>query len=152
MLPGAIRAGGLATRLRPTTERVPKALIEVAGRPFICWQLDYLSKQRVTRVVVCVGHLGELIERAIGAGSSFGLKTEYAFDGPRLLGTGGALRRALPILGDAFFGLYGDSYLPIAFDSVQAAFERSGRPALMTLIRNDNQWDKSNVRFEGGAI
>jgi NDP-sugar pyrophosphorylase family protein len=93
-----------------------------------------------------------LIERAIGTGSSFGLKTEYAFDGPRLLGTGGALRRALPILGDAFFVLYGDSYLPIAFDSVQAAFERCGRPALMTLIRNDNQWDRSNVRFEGGAI
>ena len=126
--PVAILAGGLATRMRPVTERIPKALIEVAGRPFIEHQLTLLRREGVARVVLCVGFLGEMIEASVGDGARFGLSVSYSFDGERLLGTGGALRHALPMLGEQFFVLYGDSYLDISYAPVQAAFRRSGRP------------------------
>jgi NDP-sugar pyrophosphorylase family protein len=152
LIPVAILAGGLATRMRPVTERIPKALVPVAGRPFIARQLRYLRAQGVSRVVICTGYLGELIEEAIGDGSAFGLEVTYSPDGPVLLGTGGALRQALPALGDAFFVLYGDSYLPCDFLHVQRAFERAGSPALMTVFRNDGRWDTSNVLFRDGRV
>lgn len=152
MLPVAILAGGLATRLRPITETIPKALVEIAGEPFILRQLQYLRRQGISRVVLCVSYLGEQIEAVVGDGARLGLEVRYAYDGPALLGTGGALKRALPILVDSFFVLYGDSYLPIDFAQVERAFTASGRPALMTVLRNLDRWDKSNVRFERGAI
>ena len=152
MLPVAILAGGLATRLRPITETVPKALVEVAGRPFVAWQLRYLHSQGVSRVVLCVGYRGEQIEAVVGDGSRYGLRVEYMFDGPRLLGTGGALRRALPLVGHAFFVLYGDSFLPVNFSDVEKAFFSQGKPALMTVQRNADQWDKSNVLFVDNVI
>jgi NDP-sugar pyrophosphorylase family protein len=131
---------------------VPKALIDVNGEPFIAHQLRLLRDNRIERVVLCVGHLGELIRERVGTGARFGLQVELSFDGPRLLGTAGAIRQALPLLGDAFFVLYGDSYLPCEFGAVQAAFEKHGRPALMTVFRNENRWDKSNVEYHDGAI
>jgi NDP-sugar pyrophosphorylase family protein len=152
MLPVAILAGGLATRLRPITETIPKAMVEVDGHPFIGWQLRYLHAQGVPRVVLCVGYRGEQIAAEVGDGSHYGVRVDYVFDGPRLLGTGGALRRALPRLGPAFFILYGDSFLPIDFREVEQAFAASGKPALMTVLKNQNAWDKSNVHFEGGVV
>src|SRR5260221_1455348 len=110
--PVAILAGGLATRLRPVTDKIPKSLIEVAGKPFIARQLDYLRGQGISRVVVCIGHLGKQIQVVIGDGRAFGLTIHYSADGAIPLGTGGALKRALPLLGERFFVLYGDSYLP----------------------------------------
>lgn len=151
-LPVAILAGGLATRLRPITEKIPKALVDVAGRPFIDHQLALLRAQGYTRVVLCIGYLGEMLERYLGDGARFGMKLAYIADGPRLLGTGGALRRALPLLGDAFFILYGDSYLPCGFDAVEAAFRRSAMPALMTVLRNEDRWDTSNVVYRDGMV
>ena len=152
MLPVAILAGGLATRLHPLTEHVPKALLRIAGRPFILHQLELLRSQGLTRVVLCVGHLGEQIQAAVGDGGTWGLAIDYSYDGPELLGTGGALKRALPLLGDAFFVLNGDSYLTFPFAAAQSAFFDAGRPALMTVLRNDNRWDRSNVRFESGEL
>lgn len=148
----AILAGGLATRMRPVTERIPKSMIEVAGRPFIEHQLELLQTENVRNVVLCVGHLGEMIQAHIGDGKQFGLSVSYSFDGERLLGTGGALRLALPLLGRDFFVLYGDSYLDIAYASVQAAYRDSGQPALMTVFRNESQWDTSNVLFDGTRV
>lgn len=152
MFPVAILAGGLATRMHPVTQTIPKSLIEVAGRPFIEHQLELLRAEGVKNVVLCVGHLGEMIEAHVGDGSRFGLSVRYSFDGERLLGTGGALRRALPLLGHDFFVLYGDSYLEIAYVSVQMAYRDSGKPALMTVFRNEGQWDTSNVLFDGTEI
>ena len=152
MFPVAVLAGGLATRLRPITESIPKALIEVAGRPFVCRQLDYLRGQGITRVVLCIGHLGEQIEAVVADGRAFGLDVRYSPDGPTLLGTGGALKRALPLLGDRFFVLYGDSFLPCNYREVQQAFVSSGRPALMTVLHNGDRWDKSNVLLRNGQI
>jgi MurNAc alpha-1-phosphate uridylyltransferase len=153
MLPVAILAGGLGTRLHPLTADQPKSLLLIAGRPFLAHQLELLRDQGVERVVLCVGHLGEQIRAFIGDGHEFGLTVDYSFDGPQPLGTGGALRQALPQLGARFFVLYGDAYLPCSFAQVQRAFERCGRAALMTVLRNDNRWDRSNVAFrEGGRI
>lgn len=152
MLPVAILAGGLATRLRPITERIPKALVEVAGEPFVVRQLRYLRGQGVNRVVLCVGYLGEQVEAVIGSGEAFGMDIRYAFDGPHLLGTGGALQRARALLGDSFFVLYGDSYLPIEFSAVESAFAANAKPGLMTVLKNGDRWDKSNVELSGGAI
>ena len=152
MLPVVILAGGLATRLRPITERIPKSLVKVAGRPFICWQLDYLRAQGIQRVTLCVGHLSEMIEAEVGSGKRFGLDVSYAPDGAVLLGTGGALRKTLPSLGEAFFVLYGDSFLPIPFNAVEDAYFLSGKPALMTVLANANRWDKSNVLFRSGEL
>jgi NDP-sugar pyrophosphorylase family protein len=103
-------------------------------------------------VVLCVGHLGEMIEREFGDGAACGLELIYSYDGPRLLGTGGALRQALPQLGDAFYVLYGDSYLPIDYSAVHEAWQSSGQPALMTVFRNEGEWDTSNVEFSDGRI
>ncbi len=150
--PVAILAGGLATRMRPVAEQIPKALFEVAGKPFIEHQLALLRRQGIERVVLCVGFLGEMIEANVGDGARFGLSVSYSFDGERLLGTGGALRRAAPMLGEHFFVLYGDSYLDIAYAPVQAAYRQSGLPALMTVFRNEGRWDTSNVVFDGKRV
>src|SRR5580700_2575048 len=112
MLPVAILAGGLATRLRPLTETIPKSLIEIDGEPFLAHQLRLLKNRGIARVVLCLGYLGEMVRDFAGSGDSFGLELEYSFDGPVPLGTAGALRAALPLLGEAFFVVYGDSYLP----------------------------------------
>jgi hypothetical protein len=151
-LPVALLAGGLATRLRPITEKVPKLLIEVAGEPFFTHQIRLLKAAGLTHLVVCVGYLGEKIVELYGDGSKFGIKIEYSFDGPKLLGTGGALIQALPKLGDAFYVLYGDSYLPVDYRAVGDFFLRSGRDGLMTVYENHELYDASNVWFEDGEI
>lgn len=152
MLPVAILAGGLAVRLRPITETIPKALLDVAGRPFVMRQLDLLRSQGLRRVVLCVGFLGEQVRSQVGDGTRFGMEIAYSFDGPRLLGTGGALRRALPLLGERFFVFYGDSYLPVDFGAVESAFAASGKQALMTVLKNEGRWDQSNVEFRDGVL
>ena len=151
-LPVAILAGGLAARLHPITETIPKALVDVAGKPFILRQLDYLRRQGVGRVVLCTGFLGEQIEAVVGDGSALGLAVSYSQDWPNLMGTAGALKQALPLLDSSFLVLYGDSYLPIDFASVERLFLASGKPALMTVQRNADRWDKSNVLFRDGVI
>lgn len=151
-LPVALLAGGLATRLRPITEKIPKLLVEIAGEPFFSHQLRLLKKNGLTKIVLCVGYLGEQIVAQYGDGSKWGVEIQYSFDGEKLLGTGGALIRALPKLGDAFYVLYGDSYLPIDYQAVGRAFHASGQPGLMTVFENREAYDASNVWFEDGRI
>ena len=212
LAPVAILAGGLATRLRPVTETMPKALIPVNGEPFINHQLRLLQKQGVRRVVLCLGYLGEMVEEVIGDGKQFDLTVSYSYDsspvafcaagkcGPvvtplpaaknatgllgengesydalatsppsplvgeggaqrrvrgiqqNLLGTAGAIKKALPLLGDTFFVLYGDSYLTCDYRAAQAAFNTSNKQALMTIFHNEGQWDTSNVEFQHGQL
>ena len=147
-----ILAGGLATRLRPITEKIPKALIEINGIPFIDYQLNYLKKQGITNVVLCTGFLAEQIVDYVGNGSRYGLKVVYSNDGEKLLGTGGAIKNAATFLDDDFFILYGDSFLPIEFNPIYNKFKHNKLPALMTILENNNQWDKSNVIFDGKQI
>ena len=150
--PVAILAGGLATRLRPATDKIPKALLSVAGEPFLVHQLRLLDSEGFRKIVLCVGHLGEIIQAKIGDGNQFDLQIDYSFDGPTLLGTGGALKRALPKLGERFLVIYGDSYMPVDYAAVVEAFALSGRRALMTVLENQGRWDASNVWFDAGEI
>jgi NDP-sugar pyrophosphorylase family protein len=165
-IPVAILAGGLATRLRPVTEKIPKSLILVAGKPFLAHQLELLRSRGIRRAVLCVGYLGEMIQRQFGDGSAFGVQLDYSFDSssrsetetgaeagsPQLLGTGGAIKNALPLLGMEFFALYGDSYLPIQYRPVAEFFRRSGKPGCMTVFRNEGRYDTSNVVFRDGNV
>lgn len=151
-LPVALLAGGMATRLRPITEKIPKLLVEVAGEPFFSHQIRLLKKNGLTRIVLCVGYLGDMIVQQYGDGSKWGVQIEYAFDGPKLLGTGGALIAALPKLGEAFYVLYGDSYLPIDYCEVGDYFLRSGKQGLMTVYENHGRYDASNVWYADGEI
>jgi NDP-sugar pyrophosphorylase family protein len=151
-LPLAILAGGLATRLGSLTRETPKCLLNIAGYPFIHHQLRQVHSEGVRRVVLCLGHLGERVVKAVGDGSAFGLEVVYSFDGTELRGTAGALRRALPLLGPEFLVLYGDSYLRCSYAAVQQAYQAAGKMALMTVFRNEGQWDTSNVEFRDGRI
>jgi NDP-sugar pyrophosphorylase family protein len=149
-----ILAGGLGTRMRPHTEVVPKALLEVAGRPFVDHQLELAVRQGYTHVVLCVGHLGDLLREHVGDGRAYGLDVVWSDDGETLLGTGGALRLAgdRGLLEDRFGLLYGDSYLPIDARPVHRAAEQAGTPALMTVFRNDGRWEETNVVFADGMV
>jgi NDP-sugar pyrophosphorylase family protein len=150
--PVALLAGGLATRLGDLTRERPKALIDVAGRPFVEHQLELFRRNGIRRVVLCLGHLGEQVRAHLGTGQSLDMDLHYAFDGPRLLGTGGSLRRALPLLGDHCWVIYGDSYLEMDYRAVLAQFRGGQHPALMTVLRNQDQWDQSNLIFRDGRV
>jgi len=144
-----ILAGGLGTRLHPITHEIPKALVPIRGKPFAAYQLAWLARQGIDDVVYCIGHMGRQIVDFVGNGSAWGLRVSYVDEGSSLKGTGGALRLALETtrLDDAFFVLYGDSFLPIEYAPVLAQFAVSGKPALMTVLRNENRWDRSNVVY-----
>jgi NDP-sugar pyrophosphorylase family protein len=165
MLPIAILAGGLATRLRPITETIPKALVEIAGEPFVAHQLRLLRKHGYEHVAMLVGYRGEMIEEYVRDGSRFGLRVEYSYDSkgqagrptppagtPALLGTAGAIVKALPMLGGEFSVIYGDSYLPCDYAAAERAFAESGKLGLMSVYRNEGQWDSSNVEFDGANV
>jgi len=152
MPPVVILTGGLATRLYPVTLKIPKSLIEVAGKPFIFHQLALLKQQGVCKVVLCVGKFGEMIQGYVGDGHAWGLKVQYSYDGETLLGTGGAIKKASPLLPEVFFVLYGDSYLDVDLKPILEQFESEGKPALMTVYHNKNKWDKSNILFQSGEV
>ena len=152
LFPAVILAGGLASRLRPLTETIPKALLEIAGRPFLYHQLMLLKKNGIRRVILLVGYLGDKIRDEFGDGSQIGMSLAYSFDGPALLGTAGAIRNALSLLPKRFFVLYGDSYLICNYRDIQNTFTESSCRALMTVYRNDGQFDTSNVEFDGSRI
>jgi MurNAc alpha-1-phosphate uridylyltransferase len=147
-------AGGLGTRMRPATEEIPKALIPVLGRPFADWQLEHLAAQGIERVTYSIGYRGEMLRAHIGDGQRFGLGISWVDEGDHLRGTGGALRLALDegALDEAFFVLYGDSYLPIQMSEVEAAWLESKQPALMTVLRNEERWDSSNAIYKDGRV
>jgi NDP-sugar pyrophosphorylase family protein len=150
-LPVCILAGGLGTRLGAAVKDTPKPLLEVAGEPFLLHQLRALAACGARRVVLCIGYLGERIEARIGP-ERFGVEIAYVYDGPALTGTAGAVRGALPRLGDAFHVLYGDTFLQVDYAAVERAFLAAGTPALMTVLRNEGRWDASNVVVSGERV
>ena len=149
--PVLILAGGKATRLGEVTKAIPKALVPVAGRPFIDHQLEGLYVQGIREVVMCVGHFAEQIRNYVGDGTRFGLRVQYSDDGATLRGTGGAVRNALPLIDDGCWVLYGDSLLDVNYATVFAALPMKAL-GLMTVFRNENSFDKSNVVFKNGRL
>jgi MurNAc alpha-1-phosphate uridylyltransferase len=152
MLPTiCILAGGRGQRLEERTAHTPKPLLDVAGEPFLFHQLRLLAEHGAERVVVCVGYLGEMIEERVGR-SRYGITIDYSYDSPQLDGTLGAIRRALPLLGDRFLILYGDTYLRLDYRTAVAGWIKSDAPALMTVLRNDSRWDTSNVVYANHRV
>ena len=149
--PICILAGGLGTRLGSTVRDTPKPLLEVAGEPFLIHQLRLLAMYGARSVVLCVGYLGELIEHRIGP-NRFGISIPYSYDGPSLIGTLGAIRKAAPLLGERFLVLYGDTYLRIDYGDVARVWRASDLPAVMTVLRNAGRWDTSNASFDGRLV
>ena len=151
MLTIAVLAGGFATRLGTLVKDTPKSLLLFHGKPFVFWQIQLLKKEGYQKFVFCLSHRSVQIQEYLGDGSHLGVKIEYSLDGERQLGTGGAIRKALPKLGSEFAVIYGDSYLPTNHAKVEEAFRKSLKPALMTVYMNENLFDKSNVeiRFDG---
>ena len=152
LAPVAILAGGRGTRLGAATESVPKALVEVAGEPFLFHQLRLLRAHGARRAVICTGYRADQIADAVGDGRAFDVHVVYSHDGPEPLGTAAALRKALPLLGEAFHVLYGDTYLRIDYGDVEAAFRASAKPALMTVFHNANAFERSNALFSDGVV
>lgn len=145
-----VLAGGLATRMRPHTLTIPKSMLEVAGRPFVDWQLEKLARHGFTDVVMCIAHLGEQIRAHVGDGARFQLRVRYSEEGPKLLGTGGALRAALPLLPETFLVTYGDSYLPFDYaEPLRVLDAHDDCDAVMSIFKNEGRWDPSNVRTDG---
>jgi MurNAc alpha-1-phosphate uridylyltransferase len=149
-----ILAGGLGSRLGPQALGLPKTLLPVAGRPFADYQLSWLAEQGVREIVYCIGHRGDQIRAYVGDGSRWSLSVVYVDEGPDLRGTGGALRLAYDegVLADAFAVLYGDSYLQLRLQPVLTAYRAARLPALMTVLRNDGRWDRSNAEFDGTLV
>ncbi len=149
----AVLAGGLARRLGEHAASKPKALIDVAGAPFLDHQLQGLRQQGVVDVVLCLGRFGDLIQTHVGDGSRFGMRVKYSQDGDKLLGTGGAVLKALPSLTDPFFVTYGDTLLDMSYRNALQAFNAEpGALGLMTVLRNEDRWDTSNVQLANGTI
>jgi|TARA_B100001964_G_scaffold164594_1_gene180671 NDP-sugar pyrophosphorylase family protein len=151
-IPVAILAGGLGKRLKNKTLNKAKVLIDIAGKPFISRQLNYLSNQGIKEIFICTAHLGYQIKDYVGDGSKYNLKVLYSDDGDKLLGTGGSIKKASRILGDVFFILYGDSFLPINYSLVEKAYFEQRKPALMTVLKNNGRWDKSNADFKNKMV
>lgn len=152
MLPIAILAGGYASRLGSITRDLPKCLIEINGRPFVDWQLDLLLNHGYSEFVFCVSFKSNLVQEYLGDGSDRGIHIQYSLDGETQLGTGGAILNALPKLGKAFGVIYGDSYLPINYRLVEQEFLKIKSNGLMTVYRNENRFDVSNVEFLDGKL
>jgi MurNAc alpha-1-phosphate uridylyltransferase len=148
-----VLAGGLATRMRPRTLTVPKSMLEVAGRPFVDWQIERLVSAGLHDVVMCIAHLGERIRDHVGDGARLGARVVWSEEGPELLGTGGALRAAMPLLDETFVVTYGDSYLP--FDYAAPLRMLDAHPdcdGVMAVFKNEGKWDPSNVVTDGAWV
>jgi MurNAc alpha-1-phosphate uridylyltransferase len=155
MFPIVILAGGLAKRLRPITEKIPKSLIEINGVPFVYHQLELLEKKGFKNMHFCLGFLGEQVEKVVKESEYFKrLSISFSYDGNTLLGTGGTIRKIINQLPEYFFVTYGDSYLDIDFNDIQEIFEskKQNYNSLMTVYKNKDLFDTSNVIFENGLI
>jgi MurNAc alpha-1-phosphate uridylyltransferase len=148
-----ILAGGLGTRMLPRTSRVPKILLPVAGRPFASWLLERLAAAGFDEALLCIAHLGEMIRDEVGDGRASGIAVRYADEGPALLGTAGALRRALPDLAPTFLVTYGDSFLPFDYAAPLADLALHAEAhGTMAVFKNDDRWDRSNTQIEGEKV
>jgi MurNAc alpha-1-phosphate uridylyltransferase len=152
MMQTVIMAGGMGTRLGRLTARRPKSLVDIHGRPFLEHQIELLRDNGVRDIVLCIGHLGEQIKERIGAGQHLGVAVRYSEEGEELLGTGGALKKAEPLLDDRFFLLWGDSYLLLDYRKIWRAYLGAGCLGLMVVYKNSNERVRSNVKVNEGRV
>lgn len=144
-----ILAGGLGTRIRHIHPDVPKALIPIADKPFIFYQLQLLHDQKINEIVIASGYKSDLIEDAVIKYKPIGVSTTCVPDGATLLGTGGAIRRLadLGLLQETFLVMYGDSYLPTDIQAVLQTFDVDKYEALLTIHPNQSRLETNNARI-----
>ena len=145
-------AGGLGTRLGKRYEKTPKSMIRILGRPFLQHQIELLKERGIRRILLCTGHLGEQIKAYFGNGEKFGVNIQYSEEGEKLMGTGGALKKAESFINENFFLMWGDSYLLLDYMNIWNAYFKSGCVGLMVVYNNYNQRVKSNVIVKDGKI
>lgn len=147
-----ILAGGLGTRLKPMTEKVPKVMLPVKGKPFIVYLLGLLADSGINRIVLCVGYLGEQVREYLGEGRKLGINIAYSQEG-KLLGTGGALKQAQGLLDERFLVINGDTYLPIDYGQVERSFTNRGKKALMVVYNNrEDTGVRNNVELDSNLM
>jgi N-acetyl-alpha-D-muramate 1-phosphate uridylyltransferase len=151
-LQAAILVGGLGTRLGSLTKGTPKPMVVVAGKPFLEHEIGLLKRSGIDDFVLCVGYLGEKVESHFGDGSRLGVRVRYSYDGPRLLGPAGALKRAETFLGERFFVTYGDAYLRMDYRRMMKALEDSGKMGVMAVYENRGKYGRSDVVVSGGRV
>jgi len=147
-----ILAGGLATRLGPITDDIPKSMIRVENKPFLQYQIELLRENGLRNIVLCVGHLSHMIKNYFDDGKKFGVKIRYSDEGENLLGTGGALKKAEPLLEDEFFLMYGDSYLLFNYRAIESYYKKFQDFCILVVYKNQNLYDKSNVGVKDGLV
>jgi len=145
-----IIAGGLATRLQPITETIPKSMVLLKGKPFFEYQIELCKKNGVREIIFCGGHLWEQVNNYFGNGEKFGVKIIYSIENEKL-DTGGAVKNAFEHLDDEFFVMYGDSYLTLDWQKAYKFLKKSGAKGLMTTYENNWHPEPSNVLVGGGG-
>ncbi len=147
----AILAGGLATRLGDLAKNLPKSMLSIRGKTFLEYQLDFLAREGVVDIVLCIGHLGRQIWQYIGNGERFGVNIQYSYEATPL-GTAGALKNAGPLLDDPFISLYGDSFVSLNFSQFLASFYTHNKLGMMTVFKNHDKYDRSNTEIRGNLV
>jgi len=147
-----VLCGGLATRLRPLSGKIAKSMMEIEGKPFLEHQLELLKKNDIFDMIFCIGYKGEQIKNYFGDGRQFGVKIRYSREKEKLLGTGGALKKAENLLDEVFLVIYGDSYLPFNFKTVIDYFNKFNKLGLMVIYKNQNRYEKSNVLVKDNLV
>jgi NDP-sugar pyrophosphorylase family protein len=147
-----ILCGGLATRLGDIAKDTPKSMVKIEGKPFLEYQIDFLRRNSIKDIILCVGHLSETIENYFKDGKDFGVNITYSHDGDTQLGPIGAVKNANPLLEDIFFILYGDSFLTVNFKDVHSFFLKNNKLGLMCVFKNYNQYDKSNIAVKENLV
>ncbi|KYK22480.1 hypothetical protein AYK24_02070 [Thermoplasmatales archaeon SG8-52-4] len=147
-----ILCGGLATRLGKYSKNTPKSMIDIEGKPFLEYQIEILKKHSIKDILLCVGHLSDEIRRYFGNGSKFDVNIKYSYDGYKLLGPIGAVKNAEPLLENIFFIMYGDSYIKVDFQKVYSKFIKHNKLGLMTVFKNYDKYDKSNIAVENDLV
>jgi N-acetyl-alpha-D-muramate 1-phosphate uridylyltransferase len=147
-----ILAGGLGTRLGHLTGGLPKPMVDINGKPFLELLLESLQQQGFRDFVLCIGHRGATIQDHFGDGTQLGIGIRYSVEQEDLLGTAGAVKQAEPFLRDEFFLIYADSYLRMDYKHAHAQFRASDCLGMMVVLRNENQYEHSNVVVEDGFV
>jgi NDP-sugar pyrophosphorylase family protein len=147
-----ILAGGLGTRMRPYTDKIPKAMLPVNDNAFVDYQMTLFKNAGITDIVFCIGHMGEMLEKHIGNGDHWGIKVSYSWEREKLLGTGGALKNAMHLLDTNFLLTWGDSFVRADYDTILNNHITSGFPISVAVFKNQDKWDKSNIDFRDGKV
>jgi mannose-1-phosphate guanylyltransferase len=130
-----ILCGGRGERLKPITDKVPKPMVPVAGKPILEYQLDLLKKHGVLDAVLLVGWYGEAIESYFGDGSRLGMHIDYSYEDPNnRLGTAGPIKAARRFVDGTFLALNGDIISDVNIGKIVAFHKEKGCLGTINMI------------------